>query len=53
LSPLEDVHTLRLEEAKQMLEAGDEPVEAIANAQGPVDRLNAQNCDMPLYRYTI
>jgi transcriptional regulator GlxA family with amidase domain len=53
LSPLEYVHTLRLEEAKQMLEAGDEPVEAIANAQGPVDRLNAQNCDMPLYRYTI
>ncbi|MCD6673032.1 MAG: helix-turn-helix domain-containing protein [Burkholderiaceae bacterium] len=30
MSPLEYVHTLRLEEAKQMLEAGDEPVEAIA-----------------------
>ena len=30
MSPLEYVHTLRLEEAKQMLEAGDAPVEAIA-----------------------
>lgn len=30
MSPLEYVHTLRLEEAKQMLEAGDDPVEAIA-----------------------
>ncbi|HEY0879607.1 MAG TPA: helix-turn-helix domain-containing protein [Zeimonas sp.] len=30
MSPIEYVHTLRLEEAKQMLEAGDEPVEAIA-----------------------
>ncbi|WP_150047474.1 GlxA family transcriptional regulator [Methylomonas rhizoryzae] len=30
LSPLEYVHTLRLEEAKQMLEAGDLPVETIA-----------------------
>ena len=37
LSPLEYVHTLRLEEAKQMLEAGDEPVEAIANAVGYED----------------
>jgi transcriptional regulator GlxA family with amidase domain len=30
MSPLEYVHTVRLEEAKQMLEAGDEPVETIA-----------------------
>lgn len=37
LSPLEYVHTLRLEEAKQMLEAGGEPVEAIANAVGYED----------------
>ena len=37
MSPLEYVHTLRLEEAKQMLEAGDEPVEAIANAVGYED----------------
>ena len=37
LSPLEYVHTLRLEEAKQLLEAGDQPVEAIANAVGYED----------------
>lgn len=37
LSPLEYVHTLRLEEAKQMLEAGEQPVEAIANAVGYED----------------
>ena len=37
LSPLEYVHTLRLEEAKQMLETGDAPVEAIANAVGYED----------------
>lgn len=37
LSPLEYVHTLRLEEAKQMLEAGSEPVEVIANAVGYED----------------
>ena len=34
MSPLEYVHTLRLEEAKQMLEAGTETIEAIANAVG-------------------
>jgi transcriptional regulator GlxA family with amidase domain len=34
MSPLEYVHTLRLEEAKQMLEAGDEPIEAIAQEVG-------------------
>jgi transcriptional regulator GlxA family with amidase domain len=37
LSPLEYVHTLRLEEAKQMLESDNEPVEAIANAVGYED----------------
>ena len=34
MSPLEYVHMLRLEEAKQMLEAGDEPIEAIAAEVG-------------------
>ena len=37
MAPLEYVHTLRLEEAKQMLEAGDEPIEAIANEVGYED----------------
>lgn len=37
MSPLEYVHTLRLEEAKQMLEAGGETIEAIANAVGYED----------------
>jgi transcriptional regulator GlxA family with amidase domain len=37
MSPLEYVHTLRMEEAKQMLEAGDEPIEAIANEVGYED----------------
>jgi transcriptional regulator GlxA family with amidase domain len=37
MAPLEYVHTLRLEEAKQMLEAGEEPVEAIANEVGYED----------------
>ncbi|WP_020484433.1 GlxA family transcriptional regulator [Methylomonas sp. MK1] len=37
LSPLEYVHTLRLEEAKQMLEAGDQPVETIARDVGYED----------------
>jgi transcriptional regulator GlxA family with amidase domain len=37
MSPLEYVHTLRLEEAKQMLESGDAPVEAIANEVGYED----------------
>ena len=37
LSPLEYVHTLRLEEAKQHLETGDEAVEAIAQAVGYED----------------
>lgn len=37
MSPLAYVHTLRLEEAKQMLESGDEPIEAIANEVGYED----------------
>lgn len=37
MSPLEYVHTLRLEEAKQMLEATDQAVEAIANEVGYED----------------
>jgi transcriptional regulator GlxA family with amidase domain len=37
MAPLEYVHTLRLEEAKQMLETGDAPVEGIANEVGYED----------------
>lgn len=37
MSPLEYVHTVRLEEAKQMLESGTLPVEAIANEVGYED----------------
>ena len=37
LAPMEYVHTLRLEEAKQSLESGDEPVEAIAQQVGYED----------------
>ena len=37
LSPLEYVHTLRLEEAKQMLETSEAPIEAIANEVGYED----------------
>ncbi len=37
MSPLEYVHTLRLEEAKQMLEATEESIEAIANEVGYED----------------
>lgn len=37
LSRLEYVHTLRLEETKQMLDVGAEPVEAIAEAVGYQD----------------
>lgn len=37
MSPLDYVHTLRIEEAKQMLEAGDAPIEAIANEVGYED----------------
>lgn len=37
MSPMDYVHTVRLEEAKQMLERGTEPVEAIANEVGYED----------------
>jgi transcriptional regulator GlxA family with amidase domain len=37
MTPLEYVHALRLEEAKQLLEASDLPVEAIANEVGYED----------------
>ncbi|WP_255839315.1 GlxA family transcriptional regulator [Pseudomonas benzenivorans] len=37
MSPLDYVHRVRLEEAKQMLESGDDPIEAIANAVGYED----------------
>jgi transcriptional regulator GlxA family with amidase domain len=37
LSPMEYVHTLRLEEAKQMLEAGELPIEAVADEVGYED----------------
>lgn len=37
MSPLAYVHTLRLEEAKQMLEANRQPIEAIANEVGYED----------------
>jgi len=37
MPPLEYVHALRIEEAKQMLEAGDEPIEAIAHEVGYED----------------
>ncbi|HEY8608377.1 MAG TPA: helix-turn-helix domain-containing protein [Noviherbaspirillum sp.] len=37
MSPLEYVHTLRLEESKQMLESGQAPIEAIANEVGYED----------------
>lgn len=37
MAPLEYVHALRMEEAKQMLEAGNAPVEAVANEVGYED----------------
>jgi transcriptional regulator GlxA family with amidase domain len=37
MTPLDYVHALRLEEAKQILETGDLPVEAIANEVGYED----------------
>lgn len=37
MAPLEYVHALRLEEAKQMLETGDAPIEAIAHEVGYED----------------
>jgi len=37
MSPLEYVHTIRLEEAKQMLESTEQSIEAIANEVGYED----------------
>lgn len=37
MTPMEYLHTLRLEEAKQCLEASDDPIEAIAEAVGYAD----------------
>jgi len=37
MPPLEYVHALRIEEAKQMLEAGEEPIETIAHEVGYED----------------
>jgi transcriptional regulator GlxA family with amidase domain len=37
MAPLEYVHTLRIEEAKQLLEASEQPIEAIANEVGYED----------------
>ena len=37
MAPLEYVHTLRLEEAKHMLETGDTPIEGVANEVGYED----------------
>jgi len=37
MSPLDYIHALRLEEAKQLLETADFPVEAIANEVGYED----------------
>lgn len=37
MAPLEYTHALRIEEAKQMLESGDAPVEAVANEVGYED----------------
>jgi len=37
MPPLEYVHALRIEEAKQMLEAGEEPIESIAHEVGYED----------------
>ena len=38
--PLDDVHHLRLEEAKQMLETTDEPVECVASEVGYGDTVS-------------
>ena len=56
MSPLAYVHTLRLEEAKQMLEATDAPIEAIANEVGYEDagffaRLFRRNVDLTPGQY--
>ncbi|SFU74096.1 GlxA family transcriptional regulator [Halomonas korlensis] len=37
MSPMDYIHTLRLEESKQYLEAGDEPIESVAELVGYAD----------------
>ncbi len=37
MTPMEYVHTLRLEEAKQYLESGDDPIDAVAEQVGYAD----------------
>lgn len=56
MPPLEYVHTMRLEEAKQMLESGNQPIEAIANEVGYEDagffsRLFRRNVGMTPAQY--
>lgn len=56
LSPLQYVHTLRIEEAKQMLESNDAPVEQIAGEVGYEDagffsRLFLRNVGLTPSRY--
>jgi len=56
MSPLEYAHTLRLEEAKQMLESTDQPIEAIANEVGYEDagfftRLFRRNVNLTPVQY--
>lgn len=56
MSPLEYVHTLRLEESKHLLESGDAPIEAVANEVGYADasffgRLFRRNVGMTPAQY--
>ena len=56
MGPLEYVHTMRLEEAKHMLETGEAPVEAIASEVGYEDaaffsRLFRRNVDLTPAQY--
>lgn len=56
MSPLEYVHTLRLEESKHLLERSDAPVEAVANEVGYADasffgRLFRRNVGMTPAQY--
>ena len=58
MTPLEYVHAHRLEEAKQMLETGDLPVEAIANEVGYEDasffrRLFRRNVGLTPLQYRL
>jgi transcriptional regulator GlxA family with amidase domain len=56
MSPLEYVHAIRLEEAKQMLETGDAPIESIAREVGYEDpaffgRLFRRNVNLTAAQY--